>query len=522
MVAIAAIVAGTAAAATSEIEPSRMKFSGLTSVPYFELNPPALNDFSDNFASTGTFTSPGSTSGSSFTVASNQGTIALTSGAANQNYFLNESSGTNVTIPQFFVQVDVPSIPSPGTSSYDALGIGLCKDTNNYVYAEIDRLGNVARVEIKIAGTSSFLGNSSFTLPSTNFTLGFSLVGNSAGVWFKNNATGGAWQSLATADVSSKYDFRTSGNLTGWKAGLILASGNNSTWKFANLMCGRFGGVGMRDMCIVTNEDGAPYFSGNKVYFSASVPDATGASYMGIFTLDLSSNTLAQAGAVMFSRSGKAYTDLAGHIIWYSNGNRRVLVSTWGNGFGGSILLNHALLTSGDILAGTSLVTLSPLTVPLGTSGAGAYDPMLLYDSSTSLWWLAYSITNNTSFSGNPFYAALATSPDLSTWTLVGADTANTGYEGTRILRANKKLWVLAGGPSGAGNSSRIYDSGMNYIGSLPAAVFSGGSSTQPHPMVFNDVDGKHQTLFTFDNTKFGSANFTWGQPTIQKSPRFW
>lgn len=518
MSAVAVAVAGALGAATSEIEPHRMSFSGATTLSYFDIAPSGLNDFLETFGSTGTFTRYTESTQGTFTVSSNVGSVAH---SGSQNDIIVETSGTNVTLPQFFVSVDVPSIPTPNGTSYDNAGVGIVKDANNFLFASIDRVNSLARVQVKIGGSNTFVGSTShsFTAP---FSIGMGLNGNQVDVWLKS---GGTWSRLTGSSVSAYYDFTTNGNLTGWRAGFTYASGGTGTWNFANLSCGRYGGVGIRDMTAVTNPDGSPYTSGTKVYFTATVAFPTGNSCCGVFTLDTSNNAIAQTAAIMVNRGGKAYQDTASHIMAYSNGDRRLTISTWGNGFGGSLLLLHSLYTSGsipDILTNNaSLLTVASLTVPLSTSGVGAYDPFLVYDG--SLYWLAYSITNNTNFTGNPFYAALATSSNLTSWTLVGADSANNGWEGTKILKANKKYWVLAGGPAGSGNSSRIYDATMTYVGALPGASFSGGSDTQPHPMVFADPDGKHQTLLSFNNTRYTTGTtFTWGQPTVQKSPRFW
>lgn len=507
--------------ASQEIEPHRMSFGSVTSPSYFDPIPSGLNDFSNTFANTTDFTRYTENTQGTFTVASSTAQLAH---VANRNDFV-ALTAHSLTVPQVWVEILVSAIPDLGTVGFDTAGVCLIKDANNYCGAFFDRLNSNAFITTKVAGVVTFSGivTKAVTAP---FSIGFSLVGNSASCWHKPN--GGTWTYITGADVTSLYDFRTSGNLTGWRAAFHYGNGNNAgTWQFQNFSAGRFGGVGVRDFTIVTNEDGTPYWDGNLVHFTATTADARGGGNCGLFTIDTTTNAIVQTGVLFVDRSSKLYNDLGAHIVYYSNGDRRLSLATWGNGFGGSIDVIHKLITNGsqgDLLSTKDNVvaSMSSLGLPLN-SKAGSYDNMLVYDSANSRWLMGYTLTSDTNFAGGVTVGgALAYSTDLSTWTLIGSDVINPGWEGAKIVRANHKYWLIVGGPVASGNNSRIYDSGMNYIGALPGATFSGGTSTLPHPMVFAMPDKRHFMLLTFDNTKYGSASFTWGQPKIMKSPRFW
>ena len=436
------------------------------------------------------------------------------SGVQNDIVTQNTSS---LAMPQVFVSADV-TVTTPGTTSYDNGGVGLVKDQNNFIFASVDRLAGSIRVQIKIGGTTTFLSSSSRSIPGS-FRLGLSLVGTSAETWID---TGSGWVFAAGADISAYYDTRTVGNLTGWKAGFTLANGGGSSvWQFANLNLGRFGGVGIRDLTLVTNEDGsAVIFGGNSVMLTATLPDSSGSAAMGVISLNLSTGVATLASIIMVSRGGKIYGDLSGHIIWYANGNRRMLIGTWGNGFGNSLQTLHELFTSGDILSGSNVVSgMATLALPQSGVNPGAYDAMMVFDSVNSRWLIGYAITENTNFVGNPFYAAAAYSSDLSTWTAIGADSGVQGYEGAKIVKNSGQYHVLVGGPAGSGNSSRIYTQGMVYEGAL-AFTFSGGTDTQPHPMVF--PVGATQYLVTFDNAKYQNGAFSWGRLQVAQAPRYY
>lgn len=493
-------------------DPTRFAFTQTDNIDYFELGPSALNLLDETFPSDTGFVkytegTPGSTS-----VSSNQYVISHT-GAQND---IVVKDATTTTMPQFWAQVSI-DVTDTSATSYDNGGVGLVEDDSNFIFASMDRLANVIRLQIKIGGASSFVGSVAATW-GTAFKLGLSLVGNSACVW---KDIGSGWVCVVKADVTATYDFRTSGNLSGWRPGFTLASGGGtSTWKFSEFQFGRFGGVGMRDQTLVTHDDGTTYYpSVDVVMFTATCPDPAGVAYCGVFSLDLNTRAISQTAAIMVERGGKVYNDLAAHIIYYAGGNRRVLMSSWGNGFGGAIQVWHALLTSGDVLTGSSVLsTLSQITLPGQTGVApGAYDPMAIWDATNSRWLIAYTLVDDTSFSGNPFYPAICSSTDFSSFSLIAKDSAHAGYEGTKIVTDGAGQWhITAGGPAGSGNSSRVYDMSLNYLGVLDCA-FAGGSDTQPHPMMF--AYGSGHTLISFDNTRYDSGSFTWGNLRIYESP---
>jgi hypothetical protein len=499
----------------AEINPIDQVFSQAASPSvYFETMPAALQTLNEQFGSTSPFTLYTEGTLGDFTVSNNQAVITHTAG---RNTIVTVTS-SSLVVPQAWVEIRV-DYGGTGTGAYDNAGVGIVKDANNFLFASIDRKAGYARIQCKIGGTNNFYSTTTGQTYSPAYRFALSLV-NSCAIFWKN--TGGGWTRIASYNLSAVYDFRTTGNLTGWKYGFTVATPSASTWKFSDFKAGSFGTYNMRDMTIVTEEDGTPYIADNKVLFTATCNDLTlnaVQSYCGVFSLNLSTYAIAQQGVIFVQRDGKSYADLAAHIIRYSNGNRRIFISSWGNGFGGDIYIMHGLLTSGDVLSGVSLLSgLTEIELPGQSAGYGVYDPFAVKVGSD--WLIAYSITEDTDFTGNPFYPALASTPDFSTFSLIGADTAmsGTGYEGTKIVRVNGNLWVLAGGPAGSGNNARIYNSAMSYIGDLDA-TFSGGAETQPHPMVFPAGDSFF--LLTFDNNKYSTYAWTWGRPVIHLSTRY-
>jgi hypothetical protein len=487
-------------------------FAPAYDLAYFELLPSALQTLNETFPSDTGFTKYTEGSAGTTAVASSKYTVTHV-GGKNDIVVKNTIS---FAAPQAWVEVTV-AVTNTGGTTYDNGGVGIVKDANNFVFASMDRIANTVRLQVKIGGTNTFVGAIAQTW-GTSFKLALSLVANSACVWID---TGSGWTYKLGADLTSYYDFRTTGNLTGWNPGFTLANGGgNSTWDFSAFKAGSFGGVGMRDQTLVTDEYAVPYFpSSDAILFTATANDPRGVSYCGVYAYDMITHALTQQGVIMVSRSGKTYNDLSAHIIRYSGGNRRMLIGTWGNGFGGSIQTLHQLFTSGDVLVGVNVVTMTAITLP-GQAGAnpGAYDAMMAWDAANSQWLIAYTLVEDTTFAGNAFYPALATSAAMSSFSLVRKDSGYPGYEGTKICSVDGVYFVTAGGPAGTGTLARAYDQNFAYLGNL-SLTLSGGADTQPHAMVF-EYSGKLNVL-SFDNTRYASAAFTWGHLRLYDTGAF-
>src|SRR5581483_7688519 len=109
------------------------------------------------------------------------------------------------------------------TGTYANVGVGIAKDSNNFILAVWRSREGVGSLQVKIGGVSNFVTTTSQSW-TTSFDLGFSLVANSIIIWQRPN--GGTWTKIASADVSGTFNFKTS-SLTGWKGVIWFASQTN-------------------------------------------------------------------------------------------------------------------------------------------------------------------------------------------------------------------------------------------------------------------------------------------------------
>lgn len=500
------IAGGHARNSAVELRVQDASFSALATVTIKDLQPSALLDFSDSFDAVNFTSYP---IGSAPMTPSVSGGKLHVGSATNGDKNLLVVEGSALIMPQAFYSIDVDSHPKSG--GYNVIGIGAVKDANNWMFVEYDSPNNELRLEYRFNGSGSFVGGISLNI-SGPYALAISFVGNSV-VAYTKTAADADW--VVRIVQANPFDLKTR-DLQNYKPGLIFATNAAIDNVLDNWKAGRFGSYGIRDVTVVTDEAGNPVVSGNRVHATATLNDPTGVSYCGVVEVDLSSYAVEIVGTIMVDRGGARQNDVAAHLIHYPDNSSRLCISSWGNGFGGSIQILHKL-DAADLRTGAHLVAgMTQLVMPNVLDGDdGAYDPYLVRQGAG--WALAYSFTERTDFAGSPFYPCLATSIDLATWALVGAPSADRPYEGTKILRYQDGTYaVLAGGPS----AYRAYDSTMAFVGNISAPI-DGQGVTQPHPMVFGD--GIYFYMLTFNGTKPAgiSAAFTWGQLVICRAARY-
>ncbi len=484
--------------------PRDLLFVKEATVPFFEVTPQNLRDFSEGFnANTGQFTRYTEGTLATFTVSGGQLAIENSSGAARNDIVV---VGNDLVIPQAGCSIDVVS-RSGTLSGYSNIGVGIAKDSNNFVFAGYDAVANIVRVQVKISGSNTFNASVSKVL-SPPYKLGFSLVANSVCVY---GDTGTGWEYLTGYSIpTATVNFKTTA-LTGWKRGFTVATPNNHTWVFDNFNGGCFGGVGIRDINPITLYNGNPSITSNTIRAVCTFVDAKGVGFQGTADINLTTYSISMVGVQFISRDGAKQNDVAGQILTDGT-NYKLLITTWGNGFGGVLDLLYKDFSSDNISTGVRLLTgLTKVNVPTQLAGYGVYDPSLFLDGST--WRLAHTITKATSFVGDPFYTAVCQSSDLVTWTNPFDDRSTLKYEGTRVVVFEGGYYIM----SGTTNKFRYYDKFVNYRGDISATV-DGGTVTQPHPSIFK-LGGDYY-LITFDQERHPSItdSFTWGRMIVQKA----
>jgi hypothetical protein len=438
-------------------------------------------------------------------------TLTATAGV-NRMSLIRES--TPLEMPHTFISIRVVS-RSAGANAYAAVLLGVMLDADNYIVINWNLIDGSLTLQTKIGGVINFDAATNLPIAGVPLTLGLSIVGNWATMYYlpESGGTAGLWQKLGGFDLTPRIDFKAEDFSQWWGAFGFATPGTNTTiLTVDDFKVGRFGGVGIRDICVVTHPDGSPFFvNDTTVAVTATLAGASGgiaeASQAG-FVIDLEKKTFTQTSVIMIQRGGRIQNDHAAMLIEEDNGDQKYLVSSWGD-TPSPVQVLYRALSGTDLMVGSHVITATTLALPLVATDY--YDPFMIRKD--GLYYLAYTVSSGV----NAFFPALASSPDISTWTLIGSDPTAVRYEGTRILPFRGESYVLTGGQF----NMRMYDLGMNYIG-IVNCISPGDGTTQPHAMIF--PYGNLDTLITFDQTRWptsGGLAFSWGSIHWYGSPRY-
>lgn len=527
-------VGAIASRRTQELTPLGYKFGPFTAVAPFDnqpgyslvtnagqLQPPNLITANDNFASTSEFATAFSTGSPTFTVASNQGTITIPSSSS----LASVDTTASLTVPQQFVQMTIDTVPTSGI-----VAVGIFSSTEGF-YAEYNPANGYFGVAFFNGSTYNYSSGKNPGAVTAPFRLGFSLVGNEGVVWLN---TGTGWQMMDSLSSSSYYNFETSGNLTGWHSGwYFYGSSATVSYVVSAFKAGSFGGVGIRDISLVTYPDGRPYIQGAIAYFTATTCDPVASCYDGVYTYNLSTGALTQIGVIFDSRGGFVYPDVASDLVYDpQSAEFYYVVGGWGaytTSFPPSYLDQFASSTANPLNGGVFALSGTEMTLPYNSSVA--YDSHLActqFDYSTdacSYWLLAFSTG---SITANTALAYTTSAPSANSWTgIFNPGTPVTEiYEGDRIIRTatgagGVTYYVINGGNSSAGYEVRqnvVYSPTGTLLGYLDAPLPAGGHNA-PHPQLFSY--GNTEYYFTFTDGLWGSTANTMGDWVVATAPKY-
>jgi len=454
-------------------------------------------------------------------------TLAPNGTGGDSNTLLAENSGlagNGLVVPQFSVSTHVFSWSGGVGNAYNNVGVGVIKDANNFILAGWSKVDNHAFVQVKIGGANGFHGNVSFN-PTAPFDLGLSLVTSSLVVWYSTDG-GLSWTALTSYQLS-EIDMRSEVLANGalWRPCISLATENAvaATLRISRIRFGSFGTVGIRDICPEYAADGTPVVSeSGDVRGIATFMDPTGAAHLAGVLFSLATREITMTSCSYVNRNALGgtgpspglYPDDAGQLVQDGASGWHMFLSSWGNANTTADAINilYKHITSGDPFTGVNVIAaVTKLALPGIPESGGCYDPSCAFDD--GLWRLSYTIGPN---AVSAYYPALATSPDLATWTLVDEHSTVKPYEGSRVIRMAGELWSLWGSLA----NYNVYNQALELQGSITCAIQpEAGTAYPPHPTMI--PWGQYVYNWTFNNTEFGGQDGTQGQMKLFRSPRY-
>ncbi|GCD90573.1 hypothetical protein [Nocardioides sp. LS1] len=292
----------------------------------------------------------------------------------------------------------------------------------------------------------------------------------------------GAWLARGRVDLAERCDTRDEA----WLASLVTAVDG----PVAHLTAGGFGQLGLRDVRLVTREDGSPVRDGDDLLLSATSagPGFFDTAHTSLWRLS-SALDLTHVSDLFFRRPDRpgVFGDHATHVVRRED-DWLVATSTWGDFDrrrpGASVAITLAT-TRADLLAGRHVLDTRPLAVPTtGLRSVGVWDPHLVRIGDT---WHVGFVSAPKFFR---FHPALAAGPSLDELTLVGADTGRIATEGTTLVRLDDGWRVLASdgrdGRRGQRRGYPVYDLALAEVGGLDAPY----PTNIPWPTLVREDDG--------------------------------
>ena len=340
--------------------------------------------------------------------------------------------------------------------------------------------------------------------------LGLTLTGEHVTAWTRED---GHWVARARHDLrepgrglGALVDVRDEGLLAGLRVELPDGGGR----------AGPFGQLGLRDVRVVTDEDGSPVRDGDDLWLSATSagPGFFDTAHTSVWRLHTTSYDLTHTADLFFRRPDVpgVFGDHATHLV-RSGPGWLVATSTWGDfevpsGRAARRTPSGLRVTlaesSADLLDGTHVLDTRELPLPVdGLGSIATWDPHLVRHDGG---WLVGFVSARRFFD---FHPALAGGQTLDSLTLLGAAADRSATEGTTVLRVDGEVRVLAsdGRDSRRGQRARypVLDTAMREVGLLDAPY----PSNLPWPSLAQV--GDDWLMATFDGRRAGGELLGYG-----------
>lgn len=299
--------------------------------------------------------------------------------------------------------------------------------------------------------------------------VGITLTGTHVTAW-SHEASG--WVARARHDLRDVLDTRDEDTLAGLRVELPRGGG----------LAGGFGQLGLRDVRLVTEEDGTPLRADDVLWLTATSagPGFFDTAHTSVWRLDPRTFDLAHTADLFFRRPDRpgVFGDHATHVV-RADDRWLVATSTWGDfeqpttragrRTPAGLRVTLAEPAAGtDVLHGTHVLDTRELPLPTqGLDSIATWDPHLVRHDGR---WLVGFVSARRFFD---FHPALAGGPGLDDLVLLGAATDRTSTEGTTLAEVDGELVVLAsdGRDSRRGLRARFaaFDLAMRDLGTLDA-----------------------------------------------------
>lgn len=361
-------------------------------------------------------------------------------------------------------------------------------------------------LEVTVSGRTTRLRSRRSGTPTQPPTaIGLTLTGAHLGVWSQEETWVLRGRVDVTRDLATPIDPRDED----WLAGLA----SSSEGAVDNVRAGGFGQLGLRDLRLVTQADGAAHSPGTDgtvlLTATSAGPGFFDTAHTSVWALDSATLELSHRADLFFRRPDRlgVFGDHATHLV-RDGDHWLVTTSTWGDFDqrrpGATVRVTLATSTE-DLTTGTHALDTKPLHLPVdGLTSVGVWDPHLVR---TDEGWLVAYVSASKFFR---FHPVLASGPSLDDLTLRGAATDRRSTEGSTLARIGDQWRLLASdgpdNPRGLRERYPVFDLDVSEVGTLTAPY----PTNIPWPTLVALPDGGH-LMVGFDGTAYGGRLVGYG-----------
>ena len=409
------------------------------------------------------------------------------------------------------IRVDTDSggtVPLPAVAPYVAVTTAMPRSGGPALHLAGHRLGaSVADGSVSLSVTR---GAATRELRSRRFHraqdpsgLGLSLTGTHLTAW---SLEASGWVARARHDLRDVLDTRDEEALSGLRVELPDGGG----------IAGGFGQLGLRDVRLVTTEEGRPLRADGSLWLTATSagPGFFDTAHTSVWRFEPGTFDLTHSADLFFRRPDRAgvFGDHATHLV--RTGDRWVgATSTWGDfetprtRTGRRTPAGLRVTQAGtvaDLLHGTHVLDTRELVLPTdGLDSVATWDPHLVRRDGE---WLVGFVSARRFFD---FHPAVASGQSLGDLRLLGAAADRRSTEGTTLVEVDGRMVVLAsdGRDSRRGQRARfpVFDLAMADVGLLDAPY----PTNLPWPSLARVDDG--WLMMTFNGRAAGGGLLGYG-----------
>jgi hypothetical protein len=328
--------------------------------------------------------------------------------------------------PSFLVKLHVAQLDSNAM-----VHVGLCKDTNNWVFISHGSLAYGTQIIWNVGGSFGY-SQVSATIYTAPFDIIFTLNNGIVSAFIDD---GNGLHYLGDKFMGGTVDLTQVSNLQSWQASWgYRGTATAADVTISSMQVGYPAGVSTgADVRPVTYEDGCPIMKDGCIYLTVtdhSTSEIVGCGGINIYKMNINNQNLQFVGKIFTQVGTAVQAHGSGKLLYDRCSNQWVFLST---NFSGSPQQLYIGTAKGNLLEGIHIITSSLASIP--DSAYSVWDIDLIYNYTSQVYQMVYTTSN-----GSATRIVQATTA-TGTYTTVVTAGAWEG-EGNGWFKANGQYYI--------------------------------------------------------------------------------